>query len=72
MKPAAGPGASSLVLPFAPMLRRRIAAVAAAIAGAIMSQACGFKGPLYLPADPPPAQEREQAPATKQNPPQSR
>lgn len=70
MKPAAGPGASPLVLPFAPMPRRRIAAVAAAIAGAILSQACGFKGPLYLPSESPPAQE--QVPPAKQSAPQTR
>ena len=52
------------------MPRHRIAAVAAAIAGAILSQACGFKGPLYLPSESPPAQE--QVPPAKQSAPQTR
>jgi len=53
------------------MLRPAFSAAFVALAGALLVQACGFKGPLYLPP-PEPAPAQEQAPASKQPAPDAR
>ena len=51
--------------------QENVSAAIAALAGALLVQACGFKGPLYLPP-PEPAPAQEQAPASKQPAPDAR